>query len=101
MVNRQDSIFEIRQKTTMSQDLVKKDSDYELYAGADLGTALKIAKIKTLLAVDLIPEEMLPLVKLYLLYLNNKRKAFFGSTSGEITKLGFLLGDSIEEEDVT
>ena len=100
-LSRRDSIFEIQQKTTMSQDIVKKDKEYAEYAGADLDTALKRAKINTLIAVGLIPKEMMPLVSLYLIYLDKKRKAFFGSMSGEITKLGLLLGEDTTELKVT
>ena len=100
-MGRQDSIFAIQQKTAMSQTIAKKDKEYTEYAGADLETALKRAKINTLLAAGLIPEQLKPMVNLYLLYLDKKRKAFFGSMKGEITQLGLLIGEDVEEEDVT
>ncbi|MHC3128736.1 MAG: hypothetical protein IBV52_01480 [Candidatus Bathyarchaeota archaeon] len=86
------SDYQIKQAITLSQRLVKKDSEYREYAGADLMTALKIAKIDSLKESGLIPEKMMPLVDFYRMYLVKKRKAFFASMSTELTKLGFLLG---------
>ncbi|GAI12881.1 unnamed protein product, partial [marine sediment metagenome] len=83
------------------QDIAKKDPEYAQYAGGDYDTALKRAKINTLLEAGLIPSRLKPIVNLYLLYLDKKRKAFFGSMKGEITQLGLLLGEDTEEENVT
>lgn len=92
-MGRSDSLYEIKQKVTMSQKIVAKNSDYGEYAGADLETALKMAKIKTLLTTGFIPKNLKPLVTFYLVFLDQKRKAFFGATATELTKLGFILGD--------
>lgn len=86
-----ESFYEIKQKISMSQKIVAKDHDYGDYSGADLETAMKISKIKTLIEAGIIKPS--PLINLALTMLNQKRKAFFGSTSTELTKLGFILGD--------
>lgn len=98
---RQDSIFAIQQKTSMSQEIAKKDKEYAEYAGADYDTALKRAKINTLIEAGLIPDRLRPLIDFYLLYLDKKRKAFFGSMKGEITQLGLLLGEDTKTLQVT
>lgn len=75
----------------MSQKIVKKDRDYGFYSGADLETALKIAKLQTLIKSGLIKENTA--IQFLLMFLDQKRKAFFGTTATELTKLGFILGD--------
>lgn len=92
-MTRQDSLFEIQQKISMSQKIVKKDKDYGEYSGGNLTINDKIAKIRTLQKAGLVPKKLEPLVKFYLIYLDQQRKAFFGATSTELTKLGFILGD--------
>jgi len=86
----------IRRKSSMSADIVsKKDPEYQWYAGANFETASKIAVIDTMLKNRLIPKDMVMFVKLYRSYLQQQRKAFFASVgSTEITKLGFILGDT-------
>lgn len=83
----------IRRKATMSENIVKKDADYGLYAGADYRTADTMAMLDTFLRLGLIPTSALPFIKLYRAFLNQRRKAFFASVgSTEITKLGFIKG---------
>lgn len=76
----------------MSQKIVKKDEDYGFYSGADLDTSIKVAKLKTLIKAGILPADN-KLITFMLSYLDQKRKAFFGSTATELTKLGFILGD--------
>ena len=90
---RQDSLYEIQQKITMSQKIVKKDKEYGEYAGGSLIINNRLAKILTLKKAELIPESLKPLIDFYLIYLDQQRKAFVGSVSTELTKLGFILGD--------
>lgn len=86
----------IRRKSSMSADIVsKKDPEYQWYAGANFETASKIAVVDTMLKNGLIPKDMVVFVKLYRNYLQQQRKAFFASVGcTEITKLGFILGDT-------
>ncbi|HKJ30795.1 MAG TPA: hypothetical protein VKA34_03160 [Balneolales bacterium] len=86
-----DNLYEIKQKISMSQKIVKKDKTYGLFSGADLTTSLTIAKLKTALELNLIKESIL--TKTALTLLDYKRKAYFSSTCTELTKLGFILGD--------
>lgn len=90
---RQDSLYEIQQKVSMSQRIVKKDKDWREYAGGNLIINDKIAKLMTLNKAGLIPTKLKPLVSLALIYLEQQRKAHFGAMSTELTKLGFILGD--------
>lgn len=92
-LGRQDNIFEITQKVTMSQKIQRKDNDYAEYAGGNLFINNRRAKILTLKKAGLIPEKLMPIIEFYLLHLEQQRKAFFGAACTEITKLGFLLGD--------
>lgn len=85
-------MYEIKQKISMSQKIVKKDEDYGFYSGADLETAIKISKLKTLIKAGYLPSDN-EMVTFMLLYLEQRRKAFMGSMSTELTKLGFILGD--------
>ena len=75
----------------MSQQIAKKDSSYGLYAGAYLEDAYTMALLNVLDKRKMFPgfEDK---VKFLQDYLNERRKAYFASTSTEITKLGFLLG---------
>ena len=90
---RQDSLYEIQQKITMSQKIVKKDKDYGEYAGGSLMINERRAKLLTLKKAGLIPKRLEKLIDFYLIYLDQQRKAFLGSVSTELTKLGFILGD--------
>jgi len=85
----------IRRKSSMSADIVtKKDSEYGWYAGADVSVAEQMATVDVFLKHGLLPAKFLPFVKLYRSYLDQLRKAIFSSTATEITKLGFILGDT-------
>jgi len=86
----------IRRKSSMSADIIsKRDAEYAYYAGGSFEIASKIAVIDTMLKNGLLPKEMIIFVKLYRSYLDQQRKAFFASIgSTEITKLGFILGDT-------
>lgn len=86
-----DQLYEIKQKISMSQRIVKNDQDYGDYSGADLTTALTLAKLKTALDMQIIKKT--PITDLALKLLDHKRKAYFSSTCTELTKLGFILGD--------
>ena len=97
MVKRNYDLIElIRRKSSMSADIVsKKDPEYGWYAGASFDTASKMAMIDTMLKNKLISPKLIVIVKLYRAYLDQQRKAFFSSVgSTEITKLGFILGDT-------
>lgn len=81
----------------VSNTKVKGGADYQFYAGASLNTALKIANIIALYRAGLIPKKLLPYVKLYLIQLDQTRKAEFASIGSDIlSKLGFILGDPRE-----
>lgn len=86
----------IRKKTSMSQNIAQRDNDYSVYSGADLQTADKIAKIQTVLKLKIFPKEINILLKIMLVYLDQRRKAYFASTCSELTKLGFILGYKYE-----
>ena len=93
MPRRYETIELIRQQSSMSQKVVsQKDPDYALYSGAYYEEAHKMALIDVLLKNGFFAKEIIPFVKFYRLYLDQRRKAFFASTSSEITKLGFILG---------
>lgn len=77
----------------MSQRIAKKDKDWKEYAGGNLIINDKISKLITLKKAGLIPPKLNDLVDLALTYLEQQRKAHFGATSTELTKLGFILGD--------
>jgi len=90
-----DLIELIRRKSSMSADIVsKKDPEYGWYAGSSLDVARQMAVVDTFLKHGLLPASSIPLVKLYRAYLDQLRKAFLSSTATEITKLGFILGDT-------
>lgn len=84
-----------KKHASMSEEIVTYiDPEYGYYAGASLEIAGKMAMLDTIVANQLIPDAMLPFVKLYRDLLNRQRKAFFASVgSTEITKLGFIKGD--------
>jgi len=88
---RYDTIELIRKKTSMSQSISKKDPSYGLYAGAYLDDAYTMAILNVIEARKMFPgfEDK---IKFLQEYLDERRKAFFASTSTEITKLGFILG---------
>ena len=93
MARRYENLESMRRRSSMSQKLSVKDQEYAWYAGASMDIADKMAVVDVMLKNGLIPKNMIPLVKLYRAYLDQKRKAFFASIgSTEITKLGLLLG---------
>ena len=87
-------IWEIRQKSSMSQKVVAKDGNeaYGFYAGAHPEIAAEMAQIEVMLEARLIPKPLVPFVKLRYMLLDELRRAWFASTGSEITMLGFLLG---------
>lgn len=87
---RQATLFDIQQRTSMSATISKNDKDYALYAGASLDVAYEIAEYQTLIKAGML--ENSGLITLHLLALEQKRKAFFGATASEISKLGWILG---------
>lgn len=88
---RYDTLELIRKKTSMSQQISKKDPSYGLYSGAMLEDAYTMALLNVIEKKNMFPgfEDKLDFLKAYL---SERRKAFFASTSTEITKLGFILG---------
>jgi hypothetical protein len=89
-----DALEAIRQASTMSQQIVsKRDPEYGWYAGASWEIANKLSLIDFIIKAKLLPEAMVPIIKLYRMRLDQQRKAFFASVgSTEVTKLGFILG---------
>lgn len=98
-MRRQNDALEIfRAKQSMSAKVAVKDSDYSSYSGADLETALKLAKIDAVKKSGLLPEKLFPLLDLSRIFLDQKRKAIFASIgTTEISKLGFILGKETGE----
>lgn len=89
-----DLLDEIKFKVSMSAQISKTDKDYGIYAGASYETADRLSKLKVFIDEELLPPSIVPMVKLYYRYLQQKRKSFFASVgSTEITKLGFIQGD--------
>ena len=86
------TVESIKQRSSMSAQIEKKDSRYGLYAGADLQRALTMSRIDTMLQLGLFPSQFIPFVKMYRKFLENESIAFFASTCSEISKLGFKLG---------
>jgi hypothetical protein len=83
----------IRAKASMSSKIVAKDKEYGYYSGAPLEIAEKMALIDAIKKTNLVPNSFIPILDLYRIFLDQKRKAFFASAgSTEITKLGFILG---------
>lgn len=85
-------IFRI--KSTMSGQIASTiDHDYALYAGASFEDANTMAFIDICLRNKIISERLIPLVKLYRVYLDQRRKAYFASERADIVSiLGFILG---------
>ena len=87
------SIEIMRRKAGMGERLGKKDNEYSFYSGGSFEIGRKMAMVDTMLKNKLIPEKMVPFVKLYRSYLDQQRKAFFVTVGSDvITKLGVLLG---------
>lgn len=83
----------MRAKASMSSKIVDKDKEYGYYSGANYEIASQMAMLDTFIKLELIPKELVPYVKIYRVFLDQQRKAFFASIgSTEITKLGFILG---------
>ena len=82
------SLEALSKKTSMSQQISKKDPSYGLYAGAYLDDAYTLALLNVIEERKMFPgfEKHTGFLKAYL---SERRKAFFASTSTEITKLGF------------
>jgi len=91
MSHRYDSLELIRKKTSMSQQIAKKDQSYGEYSGAYLDDAYTLALLKAIEDLPII-EHLQTHVKFLKKFLQERRKAYFASTSSEITKLGFILG---------
>lgn len=84
----------LRQKSALGSKISKNDPRYGEYSGAELNTALKMARIDTLEACGLIPKEISFMVKLYRTYLDYLRVAYFASVGTDVfTKLAFIYGD--------
>jgi hypothetical protein len=91
----------IRQKTSMSADIVAHiDKEYGYYAGADFGTAHKLADIDFLLKTlgrlkqTLETEVTIICLKMAREYYQQQRKAFFASVGSDtFSKLGFIQGE--------
>lgn len=102
MVRRTQDFMElVRAKASMSAKIVSdKDKEYGFYAGASLEIADKMAMIDAIKKTNLLPKSFFPILELYRMFLDQKRKAFFASVgSTEITKLGFILGKEGKMED--
>lgn len=88
-----DSLEIVRIKAGMAERVVsEKDQDFGYYTGASLEISSTMAIIDFMLRNDLLRGSLKLLAKLYRDFLNQQRKAFFSSTSSEISKLGFMLG---------
>jgi len=89
-----DTLELIRQKVTMSQSIASKEDEkeYSLYAGAPFNLANQMALLDSILEWGIVPERLKPKIEMYRSFLNKQRKAYFASTSTEITQLGFILG---------
>jgi hypothetical protein len=83
-----------RMKQSMSGQISSKiDHDYALYAGASLDDGLTMSFVDVCLRNKLINERLTPLVKLYRVYLDQRRKAYFVTERADIISLlGFILG---------
>lgn len=94
MPRKPDIMESIRQKASMSKQIVSlKDKEYAYYSGANFETASTMAKIDVFLKYGLLPQKVVPIIKLFRAYLDQQRKAFFASVGcTEISKLGFMLG---------
>lgn len=90
---RYDSFESVRRRAGMGERLGAKDKEYAWYAGGSFEIASRMAMVDTMLKNGLIPDGLIPLVKLYRSYLDQQRKAFLTSVGSDIiTKLGVLLG---------
>ena len=85
---RYETLESIRQRSSMSQKLSRKDKEYGKYSGAHMEMARKMALIDVLHNYGFNS----PIIKFYRAFLNQQRKAFFAATCSEISKLGFMLG---------
>jgi len=87
------SIYEIRQKISLSQKLVKKRPEFRTYAGASPAISEQIALIKSAIKHGIITrKEDKQLLKMYVDFLKEKNKALFAATVGELSKLSFYYG---------
>jgi len=84
-----------RQKVAMSCKIVEeKDPEYSWYAGGSFEIAHQMAVIDAILKLGLIPSRIAVMAKIYRVYLNQLRKAYFATQgSTELTKLGFIQGE--------
>lgn len=94
-------IEELKQKINMAQQLAKKDPEFADYAGMETENALDLARLRVirkwfpkLMGHDLSEKTKQGLDFIEDMWLR-QGKAFFASTlgSGEISHLGFRLGD--------
>ncbi len=83
-----------RMKQSMSGQISTYiDHDYALYAGANLDDGLTMAFIDVCLRNNLLKQSLVPLVKLFRAYLDQRRKAHFVTERADIISiLGFILG---------
>lgn len=80
---------------TFAQEIARKDKDYSRYAGAHVEDAYKMARAHFLLRSGLVTGDLALIMKVQLVYLDLKRKAYFSSIGSDIfTKLGFIIGDT-------
>jgi len=102
---RSDNFADIfRLQKAMSTQIVAKaeNIDYSRYAGGTYETALTMAKVDFTIKENILPESFTPLLKLFLSYLDQKRKAEFSSVgTTEVSKLGFILGVTHERRSGT
>ena len=86
-------IFKNRAK--WSEQIVRKDQDFQDYAGADLDTANKLAMLDVFLRCLNTDPTIAMIGQLYRTFLIQRKKAFFCSVrANEVTQLAFLKGKS-------
>ena len=86
-----------RRRAKWSEEIVRKDKEFQDYAGADPKTASMMATIDVFLRYLNTNPTLALLVKLYRAYLIQRKKAYFCSTkANEITLLAFLKGKTYD-----
>lgn len=84
----------IKQKKSMAAEISKVDHDYAQYSGGSWEISSTIALIDATIEAGILPSNLIPWLKLYRIYLQKQRKAFFASVGCDVvTKLGFIQGD--------
>lgn len=80
---------------TLAQKVSKRDKEFSYYVGADLETGYEMAFLDVVLREKLIlHKKAISILKLYRMFLNQNRKAFFGITISEFSQLGLILGET-------